>query len=398
MKEIKQIFVKNRVKVAILIAVSISLLALLFYRLGTLTAGVSPGELAVANTPIGWTGIYNQPFYLPLDIGRSIIFFVFEDAGALLLRSTNAILGLLTVASFAYVINRWHGTRTAIFGTVLFASSAWFLHVSRLASNDVLYLLAIPLLLATGVALSRNNAKPLVYYGSAFLWGLLLYVPGLIWLIALTIFWQRKYIKSGWKHFSKLWQRGLYVFVGLFWLPLLVNHLIRSSNVLTWIGAPEQFDAPLVMIKDFLAVFVHLFVRGPQYPELWLGQLPILSIFTLVSCVVGIYFYAKNLKALRTRQIISYFAVGTVLIALNGAVGLSLLVSLMYILAATGVAYLLREWLKVFPNNPLARSLGIAIICVAVGLSAIYGIRSYFVAWPNNTTTEAIFRYDPTKQ
>ena len=398
MKELKQIFVKNRVKVAVIVAVCLSLLALVMYRLGTLTPGLSAGEAVVASTPIGWNGIYNEPLFLPLDVIRSIIFFAFNDVGNLLLRAPNAFFGLLTVACMAYVLKRWHGTRTAIFGTVLFATSAWFLHVSRLASNDVMYLLAIPLLLATGVALSRHSNKALVFYGSVFAWGLLLYIPGLLWLVALTVFWQRKYIKAGWQHFSKLWQRALYVFVGLLWLPLLIYHLIKSSNVLLWLGAPEQFAAPLVLLKDFVAVFVHLFVRGPLYPEVWLGQLPVLNIFILISCIVGIYFYARNPKAIRTRQLLSYFIVGVVLIALKGDVALSLLVSLMFIFAATGVAYLLREWLKVFPNNPFARSLGIAIICVAVGLSAIYGIRSYFVAWPNNSVTKGVFRYDSPKQ
>lgn len=394
MKEIKPIFIKNRLSVAIIAAVSLFVLALVMYRLGTLTQGLSSGELAVASTPIGWSGIYNQPMYLPLDVARSIIFFLFDDVGNLLLRAPNALFGLFTVACVAYVIKRWHGTRTAIFGTVLFASSAWFLHVSRLASNDVMYLLAIPLLLTTGIALSRHSNKALVYYGSVLVWGVLLYVPGLVWLVALTVYWQKKHIKSGWLHFSKLWQRALYVMAAIVWLPLLAYDLIRSSNILLWLGAPEQFAAPLVLLKDFVAVFVHLFVRGPQYPDIWLGQLPILNIFILVSCIVGIYFYASNLKALRTRQIFSYLAVGVVLVAINSAIGISLLVPLMFIVAATGVAYLLREWLKVFPNNPFARSLGIVLICVAVGLSAIYGVRSYFVAWPNNSVTQSIFRYD----
>ena len=398
MKELKQIFVKNRVKVAVIIAVCLATLALVMYRLGTLTAGVSSGELAVANTPIGWSGIYNQPLFLPLDVARSIIFFIFDDSGALLLRSPNAFLGLVTIACMAYVIKRWHGTRTAIFGTVLFATSAWFLHVSRLASNDVMYLLAIPLLIATGIAISRNSNKAIVFYGTAFIWGLLLYIPGLFWLVALTIFWQRKYIKAGWLHFKALWQRFLYVFIGLFWLPLLANYLLRSRDILGWLGAPYDYATPLVIVKDFLAVFVHLFIRGPQYPEMWMGQLPVLNIFILICCIVGIYFYARNIKASRTRQLFSYFGVGLLLVGINRAIGLSLLVPLMFIFAATGVAYLLREWLKVFPNNPFARSLGITIICIAVGLSAIYGIRSYFVAWPHNPNTKTIFAYDPAKQ
>ena len=52
---------------------------------------------------------------------------------------------------------------------------------------------------------------------------------------------------------------------------------------------------------------------------------------------------------------------GVVLVGLGGPVGLSILVPLLYVAVATGLAYLLHEWLKVFPNNPLARGFGIGL-------------------------------------
>jgi hypothetical protein len=83
---------------------------------------------------------------------------------------------------------------------------------------------------------------------------------------------------------------------------------------------------------------------------------------------------------------------GLLLVGLGGPVGLSLLVPLLYVWAAAGIAYLTREWLQVFPNNPLARSLGLGLIVLAVGLGCIYNLRAYFVAWPHNQTTRVTFQ------
>jgi len=120
---------------------------------------------------------------------------------------------------------------------------------------------------------------------------------------------------------------------------------------------------------------------------------PILDAFTLLAAALGIYFYAKHSKAWRSRTIVMMFAIGVILVALGGPVGLSLLVPLLYVTAAAGLAYILHDWLKVFPNNPLARGLGISLVALLVGLSCIYNLRAYYVAWPHNPDTKATFKY-----
>jgi hypothetical protein len=221
----------------------------------------------------------------------------------------------------------------------------------------------------------------------------MLYIPGLIWLVVADFVMQRKFLALGWKHHATLSRRLLSLLLGLVWLPLLVTDLMRSGQAMAWLGLPAHFSAPLTVVKQFVAVPVHLFIRGPQYPELWLGKAPILDIFVLAACVLGIYFYATHRKSARSRYLAVLAFLGFVLVGLGGPVGLSLLVPLLYIAAATGLAYLLHDWLKTFPNNPLARSLGVGIVVFAVALSCLYNYRAYFVAWPHNTATKVVFRY-----
>ena len=81
------------------------------------------------------------------------------------------------------------------------------------------------------------------------------------------------------------------------------------------------------------------------------------------------------------------------LVGLGGVVSLSAPIAILYLISATGITFLLKEWLSMFPINPIARILGIGLVTVAVLISAVYGIRSYFIAWPHNTVTKTTFIY-----
>jgi hypothetical protein len=48
---------------------------LLLHKLGSLTGGLSAGEAHTATAAAGWHGIYHDPFYLPLKLARSVVFF-----------------------------------------------------------------------------------------------------------------------------------------------------------------------------------------------------------------------------------------------------------------------------------------------------------------------------------
>lgn len=366
---------------------------LLLYKLSSITGGLSPTEIQAAIVPVGWHGMYHEPLYLPLKIVRSVIYVLFPSHGQLLTRLPNVLFGATAILTFAWLMRLWHGIRPAILASLLFATSAWVLHASRLASFEVLYLWAMPTLLVTHRLFSKHYEKPLVWYGSLLTWGLMLYIPGLIWLILLELYLQREPLRAAWKHYQSWWQRGLYVLAGLVWLPLLIIDLTRSGQLMQWLGFPAHLPGLLTLLKQFVAVPVHLFIHGPLYPEIWLGRTPILDVFTLVACFIGIYFYASHASSARSRLLTGFLVMGALLVGLHGPVGLSLLVPLLYVGAATGIAYLLHEWLHVFPHNPLARGFGLTLISIAVALSCLYNVRAYFVAWPHNTTTKATFSH-----
>jgi len=382
-------------RLLIVVAVGLALAyGLLLYRLGSLVGGLSGGEVAVASTPLGWHGIYAHPLYLPLNLARSFIFFFSSHHGQTVTRLANSMFGLLSIATFAFVVRAWHGQRTTLLAVALFATSSWTLHVSRLASYDVLYLWAVPLLMLGYLLRQRHPKSPWVFYGSALTWSLLLFVPGMVWLVLLTIALSWPDIADGWAEQSAWWRRLLFVVAGLIWLPLLLADFLRSTGDLRlWLGLPAHFPPLLTFGKQLLAVPIHLLIRGPAYPDVWLGRLPILDVTALALTIMGGYFYVRHWRAHRAQKLTLILVIGTILIGLGGPVGLSLLVPVLFLLAAAGLHSLLQSWLRVFPTNPIARNLGVSLVILAVAVSCTYNLRSYFVAWPHNATTQATFRY-----
>jgi uncharacterized membrane protein YoaT (DUF817 family) len=97
-------------------------------------------------------------------------------------------------------------------------------------------------------------------------------------------------------------------------------------------------------------------------------------------------------KRFRSQAVFVFIAVASILIALNGASALSYVVPIAYLLATTGIAYVIHEWLQVFPHNPLARIAGVSIVFALTGLVIYYNLTNYFVAWRYSPETTAVFQ------
>lgn len=371
----------------------IALISLMFYKLGSLTGGVSAKEYMVATQPIGWHGLYLNALNFPMQFVRSMIAWMDPNRGMTLLRAPNAVFGMLAVVSFAWLLKVQHGLRTAILGTLLFSTSAFVLHISRIASFDVIYLASVPLLLASIVTIQKMPQKSWPFILSALVWSALLTTPGLIWLVAWIISRHWEDLASSWQNLNRL-KRFLVASILSAWVvPVGLSSWRDIHNLGQWLGLPKSLPGPLDLTRNIIKVPYHLFVRGPHDPTLWLDHTPILDFFTLLVCVIGLYFYIRHWQSNRSKLVGGVALIGTLLIGVAGPVSLALLVPLLYICAATGVAYLIHEWLKTFPVNPIARVMGITMVLIAVLFSCTYNLRAYFVAWPNNNETFTAFSH-----
>lgn len=366
-----------------------ALFGVLWLRLNHLTPGYSPSEQATLQHSQSFMYIFHHPFNGPFTFAVRLLLLGGSKHGLLFTRLAATLFAAGTVVAFFLLIKYWHSTRTALFGAILFATSAWFLHTARLGTPDVLLFSSL-VVLACGVWLKHTNSPIALLCCFVAACGLL-YVPGMIWIIAAGALWQLPTIDRIFK--KHLWivsAGGLVFLAALLPLGLSIYHDPALAKVLAGLPA-NGWPAPMAALKHLADVPVQLFAHGPNMPEHWLGHLGVLDALTAAMAILGGYLYIRHVKLTRTWLLAVVLLVGGILVALGGSVTLTIIVPFMYMLAAAGIGFMLDRWETVFPRNVIARSLGVSLVALAIAGSAWYGTRQYFVAWPHSPATHAVF-------
>lgn len=359
----------------------------LYWQLGTLLPGYSQSEAATYQASLSLKKLLDNPLNAPFVVAVKAVNYVVRD-GFLATRLTAVGCGLVVLAAFAALLRQWHDNTTAIIGTLLFGMSAWFLHTARLGAPEVL-LFGVFLLVAAGFWLKRTNHWLALAVCFALAAGLL-YVPGMIWFVLFGIIWQ-------WRTIDAIFKKHLAVIslasVGLLaalaplgWALYKHHELIKP-----WLGLPASWPSPAEMLSNLLHVPYNLFIRGSANPETWLGTAPILDVFSLSMFALGVYLYLRYGKLLRTRLFISIGAVMAALMTLGGPITYTVVMPFVYLVVAGGVSYLMGQWFKVFPRNPIARGIGWTAIGLVVALACSFHLVHYFQGWPHVTATHETF-------
>ncbi len=361
----------------------------LLFRLESLLPGYSTGEQAVYTGASQLKSIWENPINAPYELFIYGLRHIMPDT-MLVGRLASAAVGWLTVILFCILVYRWHGTRAAFIGTLLFGTSSWFLHTARLGTPEVVFF-GFFALVACGVWLRQKKSGWAVFVG-LLLSALLLYTPGMIWFLALGLLWQLPTVDRVFRKHPTAVISGSIVFLTV--LAPLVWHLYQHPALITdWLCLPDTWKQPLHLISNILHVPLAIFIRQPaENPGMWLGRLPILSIFGSLAFILGCYIYARHAKLTRVRVVAGLGIFGAIIIGISdGQIGLPVLVPFIYLVVAAGTGYMVDTWLGVFPRNPIARYLGLIIGCAVLAVACLYNVRSYFVAWPQATVTRQVF-------
>ncbi len=366
---------------------------LLGYKLGTLTPAFSQEEIINRNQSASFQSLSTNPLYAP----QSSLQYSLQNLGhkgPLAMRSVSALLGVLVIVGFYYVLSKWYTIRIALLGTLLLVTSSWYLHTTRLAANDVTFMLVI-LLLACGSWVHRSRINLLTISVSALIVIGLLYIPGMVWFVLPLLIWQKKRIGRAIKSLA-VWQLVVIIIVSTIILGPLVWALVTQSRLyLIWLGLPADWPTIKQIVINLAHIPDQLFWHGPTNPTKGLVGLALLDWFSIIMIIVGLYAYRFKLHLDRTWFLIYIAITGTFLIAIGGPVKISLFLPFAYLLVASGIALMLQQWFTVFPRNPFARSLGAGLIILAVMGSSFYQLNQYFIAWPNTPDTRQSFIHQP---
>lgn len=360
---------------------------LLGYKLGSMTPGFSPAEVASLQGVGSLRAIAENPMFLPFKIGEYIVIKLGIDL-PIVVRGVSAIIGFFCVWGFYLLLKRWYTRRIAILGVLMFLCSTWFLATARSATPTILYVFNILSVIFIGALVHQKKASKTSLLLAAICSALLIYSPGLVWLLIIGVVWQYKGIISLLKQNPIwLWVGALIIF-SLLLVPAIYATYLNPSFVLDVLAIPKTIVL-LDMAKRLLIVPMQLFVQGPA-EAYWLSRIPLMDIFTGAMLVVGFYNYYLRFKLPRTQFLLWISVLLIVLIAVLNIPTVTLL-PIVYLLIAAGIALLLQQWLTVFPRNPLARNSGFALLLVAVLMSSWFQISRYFIAWRLNSTTQTIY-------
>lgn len=365
--------------------------SLLTWRLGTLApAGALESASCRAND-------LSTPGGIVMAVTRQLSVYDCDPAHAIWLRLPAVALALLAGGLFVWAIRLWLGRLAAIYGGILFVSSAWFLHAGRFSGIQAAMLLTVPIVLWLWRFVPRYRGRAWLGYVVAVTMAVLVSLPGGIWFALLLAALKGKAVVTGLGK-QKAWQTGLQYLLFFVCLAPLIYAMVTmgdKTNVLSWLGVSELMAVdPVGVTKQLLDIPSQLFLHGPEQISLWLPGLPVLDILTAVMAIIGIVWLVMRLKTESRLLIICTLVLAIAFTGLGGygAGQLSIIVPFLYFAATAGLRFLLHRWRQTFPRNPFARGLAYGLLSIAILASVTYNLRAYFVAWPHNPAVLNSFR------
>lgn len=388
----------------LIVAITVVLALLLTYKLGSLVGGLSQSEydtkVLLAGDGLKLGEIIREPLFLPYEGLQYLLQFT-PFTGPAGIRSIGALFGLLSVLAMFYIFKKWYTLRIAILGSILYATTSWFLHTSRYADQAASYLL-LPLLVAAMIAL-QAKARSGLAMACVLVFGLsALYIPGVILFLLPAVIIKRKVILKALR-LQPLWYKLVTGVLGLILLAPLAVMLIKPlpgssalANIAQLFGVPGEglhsVKTMVFTLKDRLADIFAYNTSGPMFTP---GHLPWLDICTTVLVVIGAVQFARYWRLDRSKLIVVVGLLSLLLIALGGPVSSVILLPFLFLFAVEGLKWLLEIWLDVFPRNPFARGFAVVIICILTLSVSFYQINKYFFAWGKAPETRQVFNKHP---
>lgn len=371
---------------------------LIFFNASSLAPGFSSTEVSSLKSSSSLDQILRDP----LNVLYKLAVFIPLKLGSNGIQLTRLVAGVIATASiglFYFITYSLFNQRTALFSSILFATSSGFLHSSHLGTPLILQIFGIVTLLALlpMYLISKNKMVALYVIGIAL--AVTLYIPGMFWFIVIGAAVLNKRIVAAFRTLS-LKHR---VIIGTLFL-LVISPLV-------WAGFKNPSIAlNALALSDTLPTWSTIGERALRLGKsvVWSGQGPAeimlvgAPLFTVVE--LGLLFIGLSLQLKRPRLKSNYFVLGATLFAIllilfGGELNYVTLTPIFSLLMAGGLFYLNKQWNKVFPVNPVAHIAGTVLACVLIMAPVLYHTRAFFVAWPHSIATHNAFsKAEPERQ
>lgn len=374
-----------RESVGLILTVALSA-SLLLFRINSLQAGPNKYEFKTLEALSSF-----PDFSRPLDfvyLGVSKLFsLVVSDLTAL--RLTSIVFALGTLLSVRYLLEYWLDKKIATIGTLVLATSFWFISIGRIGAPFIMPAFWLSTLLSL-IALRQYTKKPRINNMLLLLNTMLgLYTPIFSLMVALVgfVYLKKWGIRTSLKKAPKL--LGSLVLVSL--APLIYSFFKNINNLKEILGVAGLSYNPLTYLETVLRYISQILFRGTLDPSVSLGRLPLLDIFQIFMLALGVITLMKMNKSQKKYVLIAPPVLFVILISPFGFMQtkLSVLMPIIFIAMAFGIDDFIKLWLKGFPRNPIGRLVGIVICSLIISMSGYYNVNRYFVAWAKNPEVKA---------
>jgi 4-amino-4-deoxy-L-arabinose transferase-like glycosyltransferase len=364
------------------------LLGVMFgFRLGGLVGHASVAEVQTFQASDSLNDIWNNPVNAPYKLIVYILHLVSVRISFLRLASVG--VGVLTILFFYLIARRLYEPLTAVGVTVMLATATIFLQTTRTLEASCM-LLGLVFLLWVAFIFRYYRATQLAWILGSLLVGLTLYTPGIFIFVLAGLIWQQKRIRES---FEQLKPATIAVATTLLFaalVPIVVNLFVEPSSWHDFLGLPAHFDTLLNMLKATLYVPLSVVGMSPADPSHWLGHQPILDVVGAIFFVYGLISVIQRPKLDRLWALLGIFTLGCLWVGITGVhSNIIVLVPFIYLTMGFGIQGLLDLWFSVFPNNPLARTMGSIMLTIAILFSINFQVLRYYIAWAHAPETRA---------
>lgn len=364
-------------------------IGLMVFKLASLTPGLSAGEVATFNNAASLSTLADNMVNAPYRLAVNAATQVFDSAFGL--RLVNASLGALSVIIFYLLVRRLFTAYISFAATALFATNSLLLATARQATPHIM-LLSLLALIGTGFYLRFGKRHDIGWILTAAVVGLTLYVPGMVFFIVAAALWQFRQVRKSFEQLRTPIITTASVVLGVLITPLIVNIIRQPDLWRAYLGFPEQFASNLEMLKYAGTAVLSFFIRTPEEPAFWLGRQLILDIFAVFMFGYGALTLLRQWRLDRLWTLAGVFLLSILWIGMTtNRLAVVLLLPFVYILVGIGLQRFANKWTEVFPRNPIARWTGGILLFAAIMVSINFQAYRYFVAWPNNDRTKAIY-------
>lgn len=355
-----------------------------------MTPGLGAGEYAARQNSQSVEQIISRGLNAPYHLVQlSFMSLISSDIWSLRLAS---VFFSIIIFTFMFLLLRsWFGLTIAVFSTLIFLATPWIVNSVRTGTPNILLLwLIVPL--ACFFLLDRSNQKAWAWWIILCITvGLGLYVPGFFWLLLLGAILSGRPILRTLRRISGLLLGTGIALAILIVVPLVISLALEPSRIRQYLLFPDSLRSVMDLIKSIGWAVSSLFWSTKSQIDIGISRLPVLNILQIVLVIFG--FYALAAKARNITYILSGLLIFAILAAGVNNQPHYLIFGLpaVAVLIGAGLRYLYIEWRRVFPLNPFAYALAIALIALVVGTHILYGVRYSLIAWPQTTETKSTY-------